>query len=94
MPLTTTTLYAVLWTISLLISAGRCTTLCQLSDDVGVINRPSSLTFVIDITSSMKEDIAKVKKSTSAILREVVDKRNVLVQNFVLVPFHDEDGGE
>eukprot|EP00118_Oscarella_pearsei_P016938 m.165733 g.165733 ORF g.165733 m.165733 type:complete len:5158 (+) comp38902_c0_seq1:154-15627(+) len=54
---------------------------------------PASLTFVMDTTGSMFDDIKQVKQAANAIFEAVLSKPGVPVQNFVLVPFSDPDVG-
>ena len=50
---------------------------------------PASLTFVMDTTGSMHDDLAQVKEAVNVIFDSIIANPDVPVQNFVLVPFHD-----
>ncbi|CAD6189244.1 unnamed protein product [Caenorhabditis auriculariae] len=54
----------------------------------------SSLTFVFDITGSMFDDLVQVREGASKIFRTVMQQREKLIYNYILVPFHDPDLGE
>ncbi|CDW55084.1 I-set and ig and VWA 2 domain containing protein [Trichuris trichiura] len=58
-------------------------------------NRPgaSSLTFVIDVTGSMYDDLVQVREGYQRIFDTVLSQRERQVSNYVLVPFHDPDVG-
>lgn len=49
----------------------------------------SSLTFVIDDTGSMTDDIRQVKIGANAIFDTVLDSNESQIENFVLVTFND-----
>ncbi|KHJ41250.1 immunoglobulin domain protein [Trichuris suis] len=59
-------------------------------------NRPgasSSLTFVIDVTGSMYDDLVQVREGYQRIFDTVLSQSERQVSNYVLVPFHDPDVG-
>lgn len=87
-------LSTVFWTVGLLfIGNGHCNIQHQLRQKITAITRlgqqASSLTFVFDTTSSMIDDRDEIRTASTAILREVMQRDNVPVDNLVLVPFHD-----
>uniref|UniRef100_A0A5S6QSD1 Ig-like domain-containing protein n=1 Tax=Trichuris muris TaxID=70415 RepID=A0A5S6QSD1_TRIMR len=53
----------------------------------------SSLTFVIDVTGSMYDDLVQVRHGYERIFDTVLSQRERQVSNYVLVPFHDPDVG-
>lgn len=49
----------------------------------------SSLVFVFDVTGSMYDDLVQVREGAKSIFETVLEQRNQLIYNYVLVPFHD-----
>lgn len=49
----------------------------------------SSLTFVFDVTGSMYDDLVQVREGAKRIFATVLEQREKLIHNYVLVPFHD-----
>jgi hypothetical protein len=49
----------------------------------------SSLTFVFDKTGSMYDDLVQVREGAKKIFATVLEQREKLIYNYVLVPFHD-----
>ena len=49
----------------------------------------SSLTFVFDKTGSMYDDLVQVREGAKKIFATVMEQREKLIYNYVLVPFHD-----
>lgn len=49
----------------------------------------SSLTFVIDDTNSMSDDIAGVRRSVDKIMNIVFNEKSSVIKNMVLVTFND-----
>ncbi|CAK1589083.1 unnamed protein product [Parnassius mnemosyne] len=54
-------------------------------------DQKSSLTFVIDDTGSMYDDIEMVKSGASAIFNAVLNSKSSQIGNFILVTFNDPD---
>lgn len=50
----------------------------------------TSLTFVIDVTGSISDDIEKVKIATKNILHEAIKDSNFVPRKYVLVTFSDQ----
>lgn len=55
----------------------------------GQSDRKSSLTFVIDVTTSMKDVITKVEQHSNDIFDAVLESNEPYIENFVLVTFAD-----
>ncbi|KRX80459.1 Hemicentin-1 [Trichinella sp. T6] len=51
----------------------------------------SSLTFVIDTTGSMYDDLQQVREGYERIFETVAEQKDRLIYNYVLVPFHDPE---
>ncbi|KRY66518.1 Hemicentin-1 [Trichinella pseudospiralis] len=51
----------------------------------------SSLTFVIDTTGSMYDDLQQVREGYERIFDTVAEQKDRLIYNYVLVPFHDPE---
>uniref|UniRef100_A0A0K0DL57 VWFA domain-containing protein n=1 Tax=Angiostrongylus cantonensis TaxID=6313 RepID=A0A0K0DL57_ANGCA len=49
----------------------------------------SSLTFVFDITGSMFDDLVQVREGARKIFQTVMQQREKLIYNYIMVPFHD-----
>ncbi|PIO71425.1 hypothetical protein TELCIR_06677 [Teladorsagia circumcincta] len=49
----------------------------------------SSLTFVFDITGSMFDDLLQVREGAKKIFQTVMQQRDKLIYNYIMVPFHD-----
>ncbi|PAV72711.1 hypothetical protein WR25_18698 isoform C [Diploscapter pachys] len=54
----------------------------------------SSLTFVFDITGSMFDDLMQVREGSRKIFQTVMQQREKLIYNYIMVPFHDPHLGE
>ncbi|VDM78680.1 unnamed protein product [Strongylus vulgaris] len=54
----------------------------------------SSLTFVFDITGSMFDDLVQVREGARKIFQTVMQQREKLIYNYIMVPFHDPYLGE
>lgn len=54
-----------------------------------LLARKSSLTFVIDSTNSMHDDISQVKNAARQIYNSVMSSQVSHIKNFVLVTFND-----
>lgn len=52
-------------------------------------NLKRSLTFVIDDTGSMSDDINQVKLKTEEVFNAVINSKSSEIENFVLVTFND-----
>lgn len=81
----------VLWTTIVLMSVFRPveSALDQVVPQSKSTWPPASLTFVMDTTGSMHDDLAQVKEAVNVIFDSIIANPDVPVQNFVLVPFHD-----
>ena len=97
MVVTMTTFCALLWTlIGMSIPGGQCAVRSQLKERIKALSRldldrePFSLTFVFDTTSSMLDDLHHVKTATTAILTDLSLQQDLLIENYILVPFHDK----
>ncbi|KAF9796157.1 hypothetical protein SFRURICE_010166 [Spodoptera frugiperda] len=65
---------------------------CAVSADDAVIK--SSLTFVIDDTGSMADEIRQVKEEVNIIFEKVLSSKASQIENFVIVTFNDPDARE
>lgn len=64
--------------------------LCVIINEIkGKSNLKSSLTFVIDDTGSMKNDISAVKRNAYDIFDTVLKSEASQIEDFVLVTFND-----
>lgn len=48
-----------------------------------------SLTFVIDTTGSMHDDIAETVKASKKVLKMAIENNSSVIENFVLISFND-----
>ncbi|KAK5971165.1 hypothetical protein GCK32_006713, partial [Trichostrongylus colubriformis] len=54
----------------------------------------SSLAFVFDTTGSMFDDLLQFREGAKKIFQTVMQQRDKLIHNFIMVPFHDPNLGE
>ncbi|ETN79234.1 immunoglobulin domain protein [Necator americanus] len=66
----------------------------QRSQPVDDTAGKSSLTFVFDITGSMFDDLVQVREGARKIFQTVMQQREKLIYNYIMVPFHDPYLGE
>ncbi|VDO78244.1 unnamed protein product [Haemonchus placei] len=62
---------------------------CQKLQVKDVTSGKTSLTFVFDITGSMFDDLLQVREGAREIFQTVLQQRDKLIHNYILVPFHD-----